>query len=56
MGVESDQEIVQMVGSDYVDLLGPSLDESRTGAKGVILTQLQALDYIGSRVKSVKNR
>jgi DNA-directed RNA polymerase III subunit RPC2 len=55
MGVESDQEIVQLVGSQYIDLLTPSLEECRS-QKVHVFTQLQALDYVGARVKSMKSR
>ena len=30
MGVESDQEIVQLVGSQYIDLMTPSVEECRS--------------------------
>lgn len=50
MGMESDQEIVQMVGRDprYSDLLAPSIQEC--AALGVF-TQQQALEYCGVKVK-----
>lgn len=50
MGVESDLEIVQMVGSeeDIVNALALSLEEpSKVGVQ----TQLQALTYIGSKIR-----
>jgi DNA-directed RNA polymerase III subunit RPC2 len=50
MGVESDIEAVQLVGSEsyIVDALALSLEES---SKVGIHTQLQALKYIGSRIR-----
>ncbi len=50
MGVESDQEIVQLVGRDpqFADTFAPSLQEC---ANEKVFTQLQALDYIGSRIR-----
>jgi DNA-directed RNA polymerase III subunit RPC2 len=51
MGMESDQEIVQMVGRDpkYAGILAPSLQEC--SALG-IHTQQQALEYLGVKVRS----
>jgi DNA-directed RNA polymerase beta subunit len=51
MGMASDQEIVQMVGTDptYADLLAPSIQEC--AALG-IFTQQQALEYCGAKVKT----
>ncbi|CAI5930828.1 unnamed protein product [Closterium sp. NIES-64] len=53
MGVESDQEVVQMVGRDpkYADLLAPTLQESASA--GVFTTQ-QALEYCATRVKQAR--
>lgn len=50
MGVESDVEAVQLVGSEsfIVDALALSLEES---SKLGIHTQLQALKYIGSKIR-----
>lgn len=50
MGVESDMEAVQLVGSEpyIVDALALSLEES---SKAGIHTQLQALRYIGSKIR-----
>ncbi|CAA6656402.1 unnamed protein product [Spirodela intermedia] len=50
MGMESDQEIVQMVGRDprYSSLLLPSLQEC-AGAR--IYTQKQALDFLEAKLK-----
>jgi DNA-directed RNA polymerase III subunit RPC2 len=50
MGVESDVEAVQLVGSEsfIVDALALSLEES---SKVGIHTQLQALKYIGSKIR-----
>ncbi|KAJ7949400.1 DNA-directed RNA polymerase subunit beta [Quillaja saponaria] len=50
MGMESDQEVVQMLGRDprYGSLLLPSIEEC---AKNSIYTQQQALDYLETKVK-----
>lgn len=51
MGVESDQEIIQLIGTDtlYIDALSPSLQECSTLG---VFNQSQALDYIGSKIKT----
>ncbi|CAE7902219.1 POLR3B [Symbiodinium sp. KB8] len=51
MGVTSDQEIVQLVGSEpeLQDALAPSLEETLELG---ILTQAQALEYIGARIRA----
>jgi len=50
MGVESDMEIAQMVGSEpeVIDMLALSLEET---LKLNIFTQKQALKYIGSKIR-----
>ncbi|KAF7825950.1 DNA-directed RNA polymerase III subunit 2 isoform X1 [Senna tora] len=50
MGMESDQEVVQMVGRDprYSSLLLPSIEEC---AKSGVYTKEQALEYLESKVK-----
>ncbi|KAK7813744.1 hypothetical protein U0070_001450, partial [Myodes glareolus] len=50
MGVESDQEIVQMIGTEehVMAAFGPSLEECQ---KTQIFTQMQALKYIGNKVR-----
>jgi DNA-directed RNA polymerase III subunit RPC2 len=50
MGIESDLEMVQLVGSehDLVDRLALSMEES---CKAGILTQLQALLYVGNKIR-----
>ena len=50
MGVHTDQEIVQLVGSeeDILSVFAPSLEEC---ANLKIFTQLQALEYIGSKTR-----
>ena len=51
LGATSDQEIVQLVGSEpeIQDAMAPSLEEAmRLG----VLTQAQALDYIGTRIRA----
>ncbi|KAK4253155.1 hypothetical protein QN277_010759 [Acacia crassicarpa] len=50
MGMESDQEVVQMLGRDprYSSLLLPSIEEC---AKNGIYTKEQALEYLESKVK-----
>ncbi|CAM6092659.1 unnamed protein product [Calypogeia fissa] len=54
MGMESDQEIVQMVGRDpkYAGILAPSMQEC---ALLSIYSQQQALEYLGVKVKSSRN-
>eukprot|EP00126_Sphaerothecum_destruens_P010425 Sdes_comp20738_c0_seq1m16591 len=53
MGAESDQEIVQMIGTEKecLDLMTPSLQEANSMG---IFTQNQALDFIGSKVRIAK--
>jgi DNA-directed RNA polymerase III subunit RPC2 len=55
MGIESDQEIVQWIGSDqiYIDALEPSLQEC---SQLKIFNQNQALDYVGSKIKTTLAR
>lgn len=56
MGLESDQELVQLVGSEpmYTDGLAPSLNEC---AQLGVRTQDVALEWLGSRVQSqIKRR
>nr|XP_034983724.1 DNA-directed RNA polymerase III subunit RPC2 [Zootoca vivipara] len=50
MGVESDQEIVQMIGTEehVMAAFGPSLEECQ---KAQIFTQMQALKYLGNKVR-----
>ena len=48
MGIESDQEIAMLVGSDYLPLLAPSIEESRSLG---IHTAIQALNYLGGKVQ-----
>eukprot|EP01133_Synstelium_polycarpum_P012922 gene12922-15179_t len=50
MGVETDQEAAQLVGSDeiFLDAMAPSLEECN---KCKVHTQAQALDYLGNRIK-----
>ncbi|KAM4572867.1 DNA-directed RNA polymerase III subunit RPC2 [Odontesthes bonariensis] len=50
MGVESDQEIVQMIGTEehVMASFGPSLEECQ---KAQIFTQTQALRYLGNKVR-----
>nr|CAD7589432.1 unnamed protein product [Timema genevievae] len=50
MGVESDQEIVQMIGTEdkVLQRFAPSLEECH---KASIVTQMQALKYMGSKTK-----
>ena len=51
MGLESDQEAVQLVGTDhaYASLLSPSLQECSSLG---IFTQRQALEFCGSKVRA----
>jgi DNA-directed RNA polymerase III subunit RPC2 len=53
MGLESDQEVVQMVGCEpeLMDLFAGSIEEPYTAG---IFCKQQALQYIGNRVKSVR--
>jgi len=53
MGVETDQEVVQLVGSGdmYMDGVEPSLQEC---ASLNIYTSSQALDFLGQKVRSVR--
>ena len=54
MGMQSDKEITQLVcghDSKYVDKFSPNLEEC---SQKKIFTQQQALDYIGTKVKSPK--
>eukprot|EP01119_Soliformovum_irregulare_P022393 TRINITY_DN7650_c0_g1_i1.p1 TRINITY_DN7650_c0_g1~~TRINITY_DN7650_c0_g1_i1.p1 ORF type:complete len:1136 (+),score=372.05 TRINITY_DN7650_c0_g1_i1:115-3522(+) len=55
MGIESDQEIVQLVGAEgeVVAGLALSLEEA---AKHQVFTKRQALQYIGAKIKSMKGR
>ncbi|XP_014187124.2 DNA-directed RNA polymerase III subunit RPC2 [Haplochromis burtoni] len=50
MGVESDQEIVQMIGTEesVMASFAPSLEECQ---KAQIFTQTQALRYLGNKVR-----
>lgn len=47
MGVESDQEFVQLVGQEpaFANLLAPSIQDCKLLG---IFTQQQALDYLGN--------
>ena len=49
MGILSDQEIVQSIGSDFYDLLVESIQESHTTN---VLSRQQAISFIASRIKS----
>mmetsp|Transcript_18127 Transcript_18127/g.33118 ORF Transcript_18127/g.33118 Transcript_18127/m.33118 type:complete len:1156 (-) Transcript_18127:48-3515(-) len=51
MGAESDQEIFQVVGCEpeFAALLIPSIQEAKNLG---VFSQLQALDYLGSKVKA----
>eukprot|EP00898_Chlorokybus_atmophyticus_P001524 jgi/Chlat1/2372/Chrsp17S02643 len=51
MGIESDQEVLQLVGQDplHASLLAPSIQEC---ASLGIFTQQQALEYCGAKVKT----
>jgi len=53
MGTETDQEIVQLVGSEpsIANQIAPSIEEC---AKLSIFTKEQALDYIGSKIRVVR--
>lgn len=51
MGMETDQEIIQLVGSEgiYADGLAPSLNEASQLA---IYTQSQALEWLSHKIKA----
>ena len=53
MGVVSDQEIVQLIGSEdeVLSVFAPSLEES---ASLKVFTQLQALEYIGGKCRQMR--
>lgn len=53
MGVETDQEIIQLVGTDprYVDLMAPTLYEC---AQEGVFTTTQALLYMGKKTKTYR--
>ena len=53
MGVITDQEIVQLIGSEeeVLSVFAPSLEEC---ANLQVFTQLQALEYIGSKCRQVR--
>jgi len=63
MGVESDQEIVQLIGSRYSAMLAASMEEcyrvrkpgGASTEKIAVLTQKQALQFIGSRVRAPRS-
>lgn len=48
MGVVSDQELVQLIGSEHASMLAPSLEEC---SKADILTEQQALEFLGSKIR-----
>jgi DNA-directed RNA polymerase III subunit RPC2 len=53
--VETDQEVVQLVGSEpyYADMMSSSLEES---CRLQVFTQAQALEFIGNRVTQRQQR
>ena len=53
--MESDQEVVQLVGSEpyYADMMSSSLEEC---CRMQVFTQTQALEYIGNRIKKNNQR
>jgi DNA-directed RNA polymerase III subunit RPC2 len=61
LGISSDQEVVQLVGSEpqFADELAASLEEAgsvvaNTGGQRGVYTQTQALEYIGTKIKPTK--
>jgi DNA-directed RNA polymerase beta subunit len=48
MGIISDQEIIQLIGTEYSSLLAASLQEA---AEHSINTELKALEFIGNRIR-----
>jgi DNA-directed RNA polymerase III subunit RPC2 len=55
MGLESDQELVQLVGSEgfFADGIAPSIHEA---AQLNVHTQQQALEFVGERIKIFRGR
>jgi DNA-directed RNA polymerase III subunit RPC2 len=51
MGIETDQEAILLVGTENLQLFSLSIEEARSIG---ILTQYQALEYIGKRVRPSK--
>lgn len=54
MGMESDQEIVQLIGAEFEDMLGPSLADCHQEHK--VFNDIQALAFIGARMKTTNPR
>ncbi len=54
MGFESEQEIVMMIGIEerFLAALGPSIEECH---RNLIYTEQQALDFVGSKIKSSRS-
>lgn len=48
MGLESDQELVQLIGAEFAPFMGPSIQEC---AAAGVFTQQQALEYCGSKAR-----
>ena len=51
LGISSDQELCVMIGIEHLSILMPSISE--TASLGIVTT-LQALEYIGTRVKPAR--
>lgn len=53
LGMESDMEIVNLVGHDLLAELLPSLEECSTLK---VFTQTQALEFVGNNIRSIKGK
>lgn len=51
MGIETDQEAIQMVGMENLELFSLSIEQARSLG---VMTQYQALEYIGKHVRPSK--
>lgn len=52
MGLQSDQELVQLIGSEFATLMAPSIQEC---AAAGVFTQQQALEYCGSKIRAPRS-
>ncbi|CEO94374.1 hypothetical protein PBRA_000159 [Plasmodiophora brassicae] len=48
MGIETDQQVIQMIGTEHADAFTPCLEDAKSAK---IFTAYQALEYIGSHVR-----
>lgn len=49
MGLQSDQELVQLIGSEFATLMAPSIQEC---AAAGVFTQNQALEFCGGKIRA----